>query len=213
MSHAPALRLSLAACLLFSLAACGDDGEPHDHEHDSAPVDAIAADGPAIDAPPVDLDAPTADAGAFTLTSTAYAEGGVIPDVHSCAGDNISPALAWTAAAADSYAIVFTDLNNGLIHSIIYDIPANVLALPEDVEKVAEPSVPAGSKQPLAYDNDTRGYLGPCPGSTHTYQFTIHAIDEAELSGVTIDSTRTQVNTAILAHSTATASLTATFTP
>ena len=47
----------------------------------------------------------------------------------------------------------------------------------------------------------------------HTYQFAVFALDVATLPGLTLASTRAQVNTAILAHDTARATLTATFTP
>ncbi len=82
--------------------------------------------------------------------------------------------------------------------------------------KIAEPTTPAtlvGSKQPFAYDNSTRGYLGPCPGSMHTYQFAVFAVDANPLPGLTLASNRAAVKTAILAHDTVTATLTATFTP
>ena len=58
----------------------------------------------------------------------------------------------------------------------------------------------AGAKQPLAYDNQTRGYLGPCPGSQHTYQFALYAVDTNPLPGLGMTSTRAQVRTAILAQ-------------
>lgn len=210
------MRRLLLACTGLSLLACGgDDDAP---ATDAAAIDtAIEIDAAVIDAAidaPVDavtLDAPT---GTFALTSTAIAPGGVIPTMYSCRGTNVSPPLAWTGGpTAPGYALVFTDMSNGLVHSILWDIPGTTTSLPENIAKVAEPPVPAGSKQPLAYDNQTRGYLGPCPGSTHTYRFDLYAVDAYPLPGVTLASNRTAVRTAILARDTAVATLSATFTP
>lgn len=203
----------LAGLLLSSVAACGGDDDGGGAIDAPGTTDAAAGDdGGGTDAA-IDgsTDGPSA---ALALTSTAITEGGVIPDMYSCQGTNVSPPLAWTGGpAAAGYAIVFTDMSNGLVHSAIWDIPAATTSLPEDVMKVYMPAVPAGARQPTAYDNQTRGYLGPCPGSMHTYQFALYAVDANPLPGLGMTSTRAQVRTAILAHDTATATLTATFTP
>jgi hypothetical protein len=199
--------------LAAALAACGDDDDGDDD--DSASADAAAT----IDAPASSPDAagPPDAAPTFALTSTAFAEGGVIPDMNSCQGANVSPALAWAGGpAAQSYALVFTDVTDmdaPFIHSAIWDIPGSVMELPENVEKVAEPSVPAGSKQPLAYNGTTRGYLGPCPGSMHTYQFVIYALPVNPTPDLTLASTRAQVEAKVQELALDTASLSGTFTP
>ena len=193
--------------VLAAMAACGgDDGSGIDGG--SAAIDAGAG---AIDGPGQGPDGAT---GMLALTSTALTEGGIIAAVYSCQGANISPPLAWTGGpSAPGYAVVLTDLSNGLIHSIIWDIGGDVRELPENVAKMAEPPVPAGSKQPLAYDNSTRGYLGPCPGSTHTYQFKLIAVDARPLPGVTLASNRAAVAAALGTHEVASATLSSTFTP
>jgi phosphatidylethanolamine-binding protein (PEBP) family uncharacterized protein len=90
-------------------------------------------------------------------------------------------------------------------------------ALPEDVDKVFEPPDVPGAKQPLAYDGATRGYLGPCPGSVHTYQFALYPIDVNPLPGVTQSSSRNAVRNALLLHvvggAASAATLTGTYTP
>ncbi len=199
--------IAIAFALCLSVVACGsDDAAPLD-----APTDADHDGALAIDA---GLDASPDAGGAFAVTSATVTEGGVIPIAHSCRGANTSPALAWTGGpAAASYAVVLTDLSNGLIHSIIFDVPGSRTELPADVDKVAEPPDVPGAKQPLAYDGRTRGYLGPCPPNTHTYQWKLYAVDAATLPGVTLASTRTQVAAALDQHDLATATLTATFTP
>lgn len=159
-----------------------------------------------------DLDAAP---GSFTLTSPAFAEGGVIPDENSCNGANTSPALAWTAGPGGTlgYAVVLTDLSNGLVHAVIYDIAGAALGLPADVDKTYAPADVPGAHQTRAYDNTTFGYLGPCPPNTHTYQFAVYALDVATLPGATMTTSRADAVAAIQQHDLATATLSGTFTP
>jgi Raf kinase inhibitor-like YbhB/YbcL family protein len=206
-----------AAAFLLVLPACGDDADDDDDDDiDAAALDAADVDGAAIDAP-AEFDAVTVDAGAFTLTSTAIDDGGTIPILYACHGDNISPPLAWEGAPeAAGFGLIFDDLDNGpngFLHSVMFDIPPGVTSLPEDVSNVAEPKEVEGAKQTLGYDGATRGYLGPCPGKTHTYQFRLHAVDELPLPGVTLASSRAAVAAAIEEHSIGLATLTATYTP
>jgi len=154
--------------------------------------------------------------GPFGITSTAYADMGMIPLAHACSskgGSNLSPPLTWTPgpSGTESYAIVFVDLSNGLTHSAIWDIPKTVLALPEGVEGVALPSVPAGAKQCQGWNGDY-GYQGPCPGTAHNYQFQLHAVDVASLSISTSDD-KDVVKAAVEAASVEMVTLTGTFTP
>ncbi|MER6505426.1 YbhB/YbcL family Raf kinase inhibitor-like protein [Nonomuraea sp. NPDC001636] len=136
-----------------------------------------------------------ANATAFTLTSTAFTEGGIIPKVHECTSGgqtdpgrrNESPPLAWSGGPAGTrgYALVMRDLdNNNLIHWVIYDIPADVTSLPQNVEHAYRPTAPAGARQ-IYYRGSASlyGYQGPCsPWSVNTYQFTVHALDRAALT-------------------------------
>ncbi|MFC4086729.1 YbhB/YbcL family Raf kinase inhibitor-like protein [Amycolatopsis samaneae] len=145
---------------------------------------------------------------AFTLSSTAFADGALIPKVHECSssgdGDpgkkNESPPLAWSGApaAAKSYAIVMRDLsNNNLIHWVIYDIPAATASLPQNVDHAYQPSIPAGARQ-VYYRGSASlfGYQGPCsPSTVNTYEFVVHALDKATLSTLnSSSSTRTAAN-------------------
>ena len=169
-----------AALALFALLSCG--------------LEAPAA----IDAGQVDAGQVDAGVSAAALTSTAFADGGVIPARHSCAGLNLSVPLSWsTVTSAQSYAGVMTDTSINLIHWVIWDIPASVLALPEGVPNVA---LPPSGKQTTSYDAATFGYLGPCPPSTHTYRFELFGLDTATLPGVTTASSRAQVKASIASH-------------
>ena len=185
------LTRCISGLAVFALFSCGQ-GFPSE-------------DGGTIDAGTIDagtIDAGTIDAGASAgLTSTAFADGGTISARHSCAGMNLSVPLEWSAIpAAQSYAVVMTDTANSLLHWVIWDIPSSRLALPEGVEKVAQPTVPAGAKQVRSYDGSTYGYLGPCPPATHVYRFELFGLDVTMLPGVTTTSTRAEVMTVITAH-------------
>lgn len=192
--------------------------------HDVTSVDGIVADATSPpDAGIPDVGPPSdvlvegggpGDAAAFVLTSTAFTDGTTIPIAHTCAGTNVSPPLSWTPGPPGtmSYAVVLTDKTNSLVHAGIYDIPANVTSLPMDVEKVANPSNPAGSKQVLAYNN-MAGYAGPCPGATpHSYEFMLYAVDSAVLPGITTSQKGAALVTALQAHDVATATLMGTAT-
>jgi Raf kinase inhibitor-like YbhB/YbcL family protein len=156
------------------------------------------------------VDATDGASGTFTLTSTALAEGASFNAANTCNGANTSPPLKWTngPTGTQSYAIVFTDKSNNLVHSVIYDIPGNRFELPANVQKAYEPNNVTAAKQTTAYDNNTRGYLGPCPPNEHTYEFALYAIDVAQLPGVTMATTRAQIVPIIQAHDLATATLT-----
>ncbi|GAA3086532.1 YbhB/YbcL family Raf kinase inhibitor-like protein [Streptosporangium carneum] len=131
---------------------------------------------------------------AFTLTSSAFSPGGVIPKVHECTSGgsdprqkNESPPLTWAGGptAARSYAIVMRDLDNrNLIHWVIYDIPVSVTSLPQNVDHTYQPSVPSGSRQ-VYYRGSASlfGYQGPCsPSTVNTYEFVVYALNRANLS-------------------------------
>jgi hypothetical protein len=185
----------MRACVLIPLViACGKDATP------------------AVDAPrdPVDsaVDAGVDAPAAFAVTSTAFTEGAMIPTVHTCDGANTSPALAWSSVAgAASYAVVFTDKSNMLIHWVIYDIAATATGLPDDVDKDFQPADVAGARQTRSFAGNVRGYLGPCPPVLHTYEFAVYALDVATLPGVDMNTTRNEAETVILAHDIAKATL------
>jgi Raf kinase inhibitor-like YbhB/YbcL family protein len=187
---------------LILLAACDSS--------DAAIADAAVTDA-ATDARPVD-----GPAGPFSLTSSAISEGGRIPTAHSCFGADVSPPLTWTGGpAVPGYALILTDITSaeGFVHSMLWDIPGDISSLPAQIEKVYLPRVPAGAKQPLGYDETTRGYLGPCPGELHRYELALHAVDVYPLPGLDESSTLLDVGAAVQAHAAARATLTATFTP
>ncbi|NVB82101.1 MAG: YbhB/YbcL family Raf kinase inhibitor-like protein [Kofleriaceae bacterium] len=200
------MRTLLAIALL---AGCGgDDGGGN------AMIDA-AGSGSGSDAA-VQMDAPPST-GTFTLTSPTITEGGAIPLTHVCTnrgGMNQSPELAFANVPTGtmSFAVVLTDLTNGLVHSSIYDIPGTATGLPADVDKVYAPTDVPGAHQTNNYSGQ-RGYAGPCPPNAHMYQFKVYALGTATLNGATMTTTKDQVVTTATAANLGTATLTATFTP
>jgi phosphatidylethanolamine-binding protein (PEBP) family uncharacterized protein len=133
--------------------------------------------------------------GPFTLTSSAFTAGMEIPLEFKCtnvppAGMNHSPPLSWTPGPAGtmSYAITLNHNPTGdnSAHWALWDIPATTTSIAANVEHVAMPAMPAGSKQAgQMLDGFTGvGYQGPCPqavNSRQTYRFTVWALRVATL--------------------------------
>ena len=205
----------LAAALALSAAtvvACSTTTKPSPSSQ-STPDAGTSAEGEQEEE-----DAGAEPLGPMTLTSTAFEDGAKLPSVHTCDGEGgkkeVSPPLSWTPGPEGtlSYAIVFTDNSNGLVHSAIYDIPATVTSLPQGVEGKFEPSEPAGAKQSLNYKNQS-GYAGPCPpDGEHEYEFALYALKVETLSGLTKDSKASAVKTAVLKQDLAVSKLTAKYT-
>lgn len=115
------------------------------------------------------------------LSSTAFQPGGDIPKKFSCAGNNISPALSWKGAPAETktFALVVHDPDaphaGGYTHWVIYNIPAKIRQLAENTPQ--DERLPSGALQGKNDDGKT-GYTGPCPPSgTHRYYFYLYALD------------------------------------
>jgi len=115
------------------------------------------------------------------VTSTAFSEGKPIPEKYTCDSKNVSPPLQWNGAPEATKRLVLIaddpDAPVGTwVHWVLYDIPATVSALPEDLPKGQYTA--QGAKQGL---NDFRhlGYGGPCPppGKPHRYFFKLYAVD------------------------------------
>jgi Raf kinase inhibitor-like YbhB/YbcL family protein len=112
----------------------------------------------------------------FTLTSTAFTEGGAIPRRFSCQGDNVSPALNWTGAPDDtaSLALIVDDPDaGGFVHWVVFNMTASQSGgLAEGVSSSPD-APPQGTN-----GTGKIGWQGPCPPSgTHHYVFTLMALD------------------------------------
>lgn len=117
----------------------------------------------------------------ITLTSTAFAEGGRIPNRYTCDAEDSSPPLAWGSlpTGTESLALIADDPDAPVgtwVHWVIYDMPATLNGLSEGIPKSL--SVPEIGKQGLT-DFRKPGYGGPCPpkGKPHRYFFKLYALD------------------------------------
>jgi Raf kinase inhibitor-like YbhB/YbcL family protein len=120
----------------------------------------------------------------FTLTSTAFDDGGDIPAQYTCDGADESPPLAWSGAPRNtkSLALIVDDPDapdpaapkRVWVHWVLYNLPPNDGGLPEAVKRA---DLPHGATEGV---NDSRrhGYGGPCPPiGKHRYYFKLVALD------------------------------------
>jgi Raf kinase inhibitor-like YbhB/YbcL family protein len=116
----------------------------------------------------------------INITSTAFKEGGMIPQQYTCDGKDMSPPLAWTSIheGTKSLALICDDPDAPVgtwAHWVLFNLPADVNELPEHVP--SKKTLENGAKQGM---NDFRkiGYGGPCPpGGTHRYYFELYALN------------------------------------
>jgi Raf kinase inhibitor-like YbhB/YbcL family protein len=115
------------------------------------------------------------------LTSPAFEAGGPIPKKHTGEGEDLSPALSWSAApeGTKSFALVCHDPDAplvtprgdyGFVHWVLYNIPAAVTALQEGSGEFVQGRNSFGSS----------GYGGPMPPNghgEHRYYFWVLALD------------------------------------
>jgi Raf kinase inhibitor-like YbhB/YbcL family protein len=116
----------------------------------------------------------------ITLTSDAFAEGGMIPEIYTCDGPDISPPLKWSGVpeGTKSLALICDDPDapsKTWVHWVLYNIPPDMTALNANLPKIE--SLDNGAKHGVT-DFGRFGYGGPCPpGGTHRYFFKIYALD------------------------------------
>jgi len=139
------------------------------------------------------------NSGNFQIKSSAFTDGGQIPQKYTAGGEDVSPPLSWTSPPANTktFAITCEDLDaSSFTHWIIFNIPRNVSQLPEGITN--QGTLNNGTKQGFN-DFNKIGYSGPAPPSgTHRYVFKIYALD-TEL-GLGVGATKDQLNSAIQGH-------------
>jgi len=122
----------------------------------------------------------------ITLTSQTIPANGQIPSRHSEYADGVSPQLTWTAVPkAQSYAIIMEDPDakpiTPFVHWVAWNIPPNIVSLPEGLQEQARLTMPDGMRQGHTSKN-TVGYYGPQPSvgdPAHRYHFQVFALDAA----------------------------------
>lgn len=124
----------------------------------------------------------------LTLKTTAFVDGGIIPDKYTQAavGTAVSPRLTWTHVPAGtvSFALIVHDpdtslmrTTNQVLHWMIFNIPGNARSLPEGVP--AQAQLPDGAVQAVNTHKSV-GYVGmgaPAAGPYHHYTFELFALD------------------------------------
>ncbi len=134
----------------------------------------------------------------FELTSTAFTQGATVPARHTCSGENVSPALAWTAPpeGTASLALIVDDPDApGRVwqHWLAWNLPATTRA-------IAEGGVGATMVQGTN-DFKSVGYGGPCPPpghGAHRYFFRLYALDA--VLGLPPGATRPELDHAMKGH-------------
>jgi Raf kinase inhibitor-like YbhB/YbcL family protein len=116
----------------------------------------------------------------LNVSSEAFEEGQPIPKRYSGDGENVSPPVAWSGSVpgVQSYALVVEDPDaptpEPFVHWLIYNIPASVRQLPENVG--SEPGQALQGKN----SRMKTGWIGmgPPKGDTaHRYFFQLFALD------------------------------------
>ena len=126
----------------------------------------------------------------MTLSSTAFADGTLIPVKYSQAargaapGEGTSPDLSWNNVPAGTKSLLLHmhDLDfvrnkttDDQVHWLVWNIPANSTGLPEGVKKGAR--LPDGSYQISVTGLVYRGPGAAANGPLHHYMFEILALD------------------------------------
>jgi len=119
------------------------------------------------------------------LTSTAFRQGGDIPQKYTCGGDNVSPPFAWSDVPEGTRSLLLIcddpDAPGQVFHHwAAFDIPPHWRGLKEGhgAESLAN-----GFRQAIN-DFGKPGYSGPCPPRSdkpHRYHFQLNALSESAL--------------------------------
>jgi Raf kinase inhibitor-like YbhB/YbcL family protein len=115
-------------------------------------------------------------AGGFHLRSPGFVDGGQIPSIYTCDGNDISPPLQFTGAppGTKELVLVMRDAEapgGNFVHWAVAGIPPTTADLP--------PGGVPGLVSPGINSFGTLGYRGPCPslGATpHHYVFSLSAL-------------------------------------
>ena len=129
--------------------------------------------------------------------SSAFAEGGSIPPLHTCSGADVSPALEWNGVpeGTRSFALIMEDPDAPMgtwIHWLLFDIPGNLRTLAQGTKQVGVTGTNSFGRL---------GYGGPCPppGRAHRYYFRLYALSVERL-GVQQGAQRKELERAMKGH-------------
>jgi Raf kinase inhibitor-like YbhB/YbcL family protein len=114
------------------------------------------------------------------IQSPALQHEGEFPKRYTCEGENISPELSWqdTPKETKFFVLILHDPDaprrNGFTHWLLYDIPAAIDRVRENVpkhEQLADAALQGRN------DSGEIGYTGPCPPTgRHRYFLRLYAL-------------------------------------
>jgi len=143
----------------------------------------------------------------MTLTSSAFQDGGMIPDKHAQPGRDVSPPLSWSGVpdSTASFVLLMHDIDAvsgdgtaDVLHWMVWGIPGTMLSLPEGLPQ--GPTIPisapvqvagavgggggggrggagGGIRQLSVSGPYYRGPAAPSTGPAHHYVFELYALD------------------------------------
>jgi Raf kinase inhibitor-like YbhB/YbcL family protein len=120
----------------------------------------------------------------MTLSASAWPDGGQIPLVHTQAGGDRSPALAWSNVpdGIASFVLIVRDLDapsgpgtDDRLHWLVWNIPGDARSLPEAVPQGA--TLPDGSRQISVTGPNYRGPAATATAPVHHLVFELYALD------------------------------------
>ena len=154
----------------------------------------------------------------FQVTSEDVADGQPMPALHTAAGGNVSPQLAWSGFPAETKGFVVSCFDPdaptpaGFWHWTVATLPATTTSLARGAGAADGSGLQAGVVQ-TRNDGGTTGYLGAAPprgDRPHRYVFAVHALDVERLD-VGPDTPPTAVAFQTLFHTIARAVIAPTF--
>jgi Raf kinase inhibitor-like YbhB/YbcL family protein len=112
------------------------------------------------------------------ITSQAFSDGGKIPPLYTCDGNNINPPLEIHHVPAEARALVlimddpdvpaFVRKDGLWVHWVVYNMPPGTRQIPEN-------STPPGTQGKGT--GNVQGYEGPCPPDReHRYYLKLYAL-------------------------------------
>lgn len=118
----------------------------------------------------------------LTVNVKGFANGGEIPDVYSCDGEDKSPEISWDIMdeRAKSFLIIMDDPDapkRTFTHWIIYFPYSTIRLVPEDYQRIKEFNNFVEGRN----DSGETRYFGPCPprgDGFHRYFFKLYALTE-----------------------------------
>ena len=120
----------------------------------------------------------------MSLTTSAWPDGGRIPERYTQAGAQVSPPLSWGQVpdGVVSFVLILRDVDaatgNGtddVLHWMLWNIPGSARSLPEQVTGDAQ--LPDGTRQISVGGPYYRGPGAPAAGPPHHYVFELYALD------------------------------------